>query len=87
MQTISGTLQMGGGFDVSLVSKVIFRAIMLARTRVLLWFGAVVGDFGLSQILMDVEMVCANANVRTKRQPLLVLPLHYRTAMLMHVLT
>jgi hypothetical protein len=53
------------------------------RTYVLLWFGAVVGDFGLSQILMAVEMVCAN--VRTKRQPLFVLPLRYRAAILMHV--
>jgi len=53
------------------------------RTYVLLWFGAVVGDFGLSQILMAVEMVCAN--VRTKRQPLFVLLLRYRVAMLMHV--
>ena len=91
MQAISGALQMAGGIILLLVEgNCIFVPIMRSHccrsAR-----GGWETDFGLSQMQMlllllllcwTVETVCAN--VRTERQPLLLL-LHSRTAMLRHV--
>lgn len=54
MQAISGALQMAGGIILLLVWETVFRAIMLAQAFALLSFGARwVGNFGLSQMLLD----------------------------------